>query len=432
MSNKEKKLGNAPSPEIAQRKQTKKESELSVKRLKTLIEEVPVGICTTDITGKVTYVNKTFEQASGYSREEILGRNWLELSVFDKGTVKLLLNRMREKLMGKLHSPMEIQLKRKDGERIWVSGLGQLVREHGKPVGIQIAAQDITERKQMEQEIRKESEQLETQNEELRVQAEELVAQQQELLEKTSEVERANRLKSEFMAAISHDLRTPLNVIIGFSQLMLDGVPGELNEEQRQCLEDILNSGEQLLDLVNAVLDLSKIESGKMELRLRRTDLTSVIKSLRSTMMPILIQRKQSLDIKLEKGLSLVYIDETRVRQVLLNLLGNASKFTPEGGKLEVKTVKDGDWCQVSVTDNGIGIDKKDQEQVFEAFYRVDNLEAREKGGAGLGLTIAKQIVEMHGGRIWVESEYGKGSKFTFTLPLAKGEDEKQDTDCRR
>ena len=200
---------------------------------------------------------------------------------------------------------------------------------------------------------------------------------------------------------------------------MLDGVPGAINEEQKQCLEDILSSGQHLLYLVNDVLDLSRIESGKMELRLSNTALTNVIESLRSTMLPVLAQRKQSLDVKLEKGLPLVYIDKARIKQVLLNLLSNASKFTPDGGKLEVKAVKEGDWCQVSVIDNGIGIEKEDQERIFEAFYRVNNSATREKGGTGLGLTIIKQIIEMHHGRIWVESEYGNGSKFIFTLPLA-------------
>jgi len=135
--------------------------------------------------------------------------------------------------------------------------------------------------------------------------------------------------------------------------------------------------------------------------------------------MPMLAQRKQSLDVELEKGLPLVHVDEARVRQVLLNLLRNASKFTPDGGKLEVKAVREGDWCQVSVIDNGIGIKKEDQERIFEPFYRVDDSGARERGGTGLGLTIARQIVEMHRGQIWVESEYGKGSRFIFTLPLA-------------
>ena len=136
-------------------------------------------------------------------------------------------------------------------------------------------------------------------------------------------------------------------------------------------------------------------------------------------MMTMFVQRKQSLDVKLEKGLPLIRVDEARVRQVLLNLLSNASKFTPDEGKLKVEAVREGDWCQVSVIDNGIGIEKEDQERIFEAFERVDTPLTKEKGGTGLGLAVAKQIIEKHGGQIWVESEYGKGSKFIFTLPLA-------------
>ena len=136
-------------------------------------------------------------------------------------------------------------------------------------------------------------------------------------------------------------------------------------------------------------------------------------------MMPVLAQREQSRDVSLEKGLPLVHADEGKITQVFLNLLSNASKFTPDGGNLVVKVVREGDWCQISVIDNGIGIEKEDQERIFEAFYRVDDPRAREKRGTGLGLTIAKQIIEMHGGRIWVESEYGRGTNFTFTLPIA-------------
>jgi len=239
------------------------------------------------------------------------------------------------------------------------------------------------------------------------------------LFEANEELRKATEAKSEFLAHMSHELRTPLNVIIGFSELMQDGVPGEINKEQRQCLDDILSSGKRLLDLINEVLDLSKIESGKTELRLTNIALPSVIESLRSTMMPMLAPRKQSLKVEVEEGLPPVHVDKAKVRQVLLNLLSNATRFTPDGGKLKIEAVREGDWCQVSVIDNGIGIKKEDQERMFEPFYQLDNPLTKEKGGTGLGLTLVKQIIERHGGRIWVESEYGKGSRFTFTLPLA-------------
>ncbi|MFC2001468.1 ATP-binding protein [Chloroflexota bacterium] len=238
--------------------------------------------------------------------------------------------------------------------------------------------------------------------------------------EANNELKKATLAKSEFLAHMSHELRTPLNVIIGFSELMLDGVPGRINREQRQCLNDILSSGQHLLNLINDILDLSKVESGKMELRLRNFSLSNVIESLRSVMMPILASKKQSLEVDVEGGLSLVHADKAKVSQVLLNLLGNSTRFTPAGGKLKVEVVRDKDWCRVSVIDNGIGIEKENQGSIFVPFCQLDNPLTSEKGGTGLGLTIAREIVEKHGGQIWVESEYGKGSCFSFTLPLAK------------
>jgi len=184
-----------------------------------------------------------------------------------------------------------------------------------------------------------------------------------------------------------------------------------------------MSSSKHLLDLINDVLDLSKIESGKMKLGLANISLSDVIEPLTRTMMPILAPRKQSLDIKVEEELPKVYADKAKVRQVLFNLLSNSIKFTPDGDKLKIEAVRSGDWCQVSVIDNGIGIRKEDQEQIFEPFYQQDNPLTREKSGTGLGLAVAKEIIDKQGGRIWVESEYGKGSRFTFTLPLATADE---------
>ena len=239
------------------------------------------------------------------------------------------------------------------------------------------------------------------------------------LSETNKELRKATLAKSEFLAHMSHELRTPLNVVIGFAELMLDEVPGKVNEEQRLCLNDVWGSGKHLLNLINDILDLSKIESGKMELRLRKFYLTDVLEPLRSVMMSMMTPRKQSLDIEVEEGLPPVHADKSKVRQVLFNLLSNSTKFTPDGGRLRIEAVRDGGWCQVSVIDNGIGIKKENQERMFEPFCQLDSPLTEEKGGTGLGLTIARQILEKHGGRIWVESEYGKGSRFTFTLPLA-------------
>ena len=240
------------------------------------------------------------------------------------------------------------------------------------------------------------------------------------LFEANEELMQATQAKSEFLAHMSHELRTPLNVIIGFSELLLDEVPGKINEEQRRCLNDILGGGNNLLNLINDILDLSKIESGKMELSLRNFSLSGVIEALRSVMLPILGQRDQSLDIEMEEGLPQVYADKAKVRQVLLNLLSNSTKFTPDGGKLKIEATREDERCRVSVIDNGIGIKPENQEKIFEEFCQIESPLTEEKGGTGLGLAIARQIVERHGGRIWVDSDYGQGSRFNFTLPLAK------------
>jgi signal transduction histidine kinase len=263
--------------------------------------------------------------------------------------------------------------------------------------------------------LREKNRQLDEQNQELR-------SRQRELLEKTREVEQASQLKSEFLANMSHELRTPLNSIIGFSELMLDQVPGPVNKKQRQCLEDILSSGRHLLGLIDQVLDLSKIESGRAELRLAGVALAELIESLKNTMLPILKPRRQGLTVRIEEGLPPVYADKAKLRQVFFNLLSNSSRFTPEGGRIEIEAVKKGAHCQVSVTDNGIGIKKEDQERIFEPFCQLDNAQTGGSGGTGLGLVVVKQIVEKHGGRVWVESQYGKGSRFSFTLPLAPRE----------
>ncbi len=272
---------------------------------------------------------------------------------------------------------------------------------------------EINERKRMELEIQNMNEQLEAQNKEL---------------------EKASRAKSDFLARMSHELRTPLNVIMGFTELILGQVPGKINKEQRQCLDDILTSSRDLLGLINEVLDLSKVEAGKVELKLKNIVLAEVVESVTSAMMAVLSQRRQSLDVDLDKGLPLVRADESRLRQVFFNLLSNASQFTPDGGKLRIEASKKDGWCQVRVSDNGIGIKKKDLKQIFEPFYQADSSMTRERKGTGLGLSLVKEIVEMHGGQIWVESECGKGSSFIFTLPLAsaEGSDAEEDTDCGR
>ncbi|MFC2020916.1 ATP-binding protein [Chloroflexota bacterium] len=375
---------------------------------RTLAESSPVGVYIFQ-EGKFQFVNPQFQEYNGFNRNELLSMAPYEL-VHPEDRQQARENAVAM-LRGNLISPYEFRAIGKDGEIIWALETVTSIHYKGKRATLGNFI-DITERKRMEQELQERNERLDAQNEEL-------IAQRQELIEKTEEVERATRLKSEFLANMSHELRTPLNVIIGFSELMMDGVPGKINSDQKQCLADVLASGQHLLGLINDVLDISKIESGKVELKPENVALNEVIASLTRIMMPILAPREQSLDVDIGKELPPVYADESELAQVLLNLVDNSSKFSPDGSKLKIEAVTEDGWCQVSVIDNGIGIKEEDYELVFEPFSRLDNHLARERGGTGLGLALVKQIVERYGGRIWMQSEYGKGSRFTFTLPLA-------------
>ena len=231
------------------------------------------------------------------------------------------------------------------------------------------------------------------------------------------EAEEANFLKSQFLANMSHELRTPLNAVINFAYLMSLGVDGPLTAEQQDMLNRIGDSGRHLLGLINDILDLAKIESGRIDLFLEKVYLPEVIHGVMSTAVGLTRGKSISLQVAVPDDLPLVQADRNRVRQVLLNLVSNAAKFTDEGD-ITVRAASDGEqWVTVSVTDTGIGIRPEDIPRAFSEFVQLDGHMARRTGGTGLGLPIAKKFIEMHGGQIWVESEPGKGSTFYFTLP---------------
>ena len=238
-----------------------------------------------------------------------------------------------------------------------------------------------------------------------------------ELEEKGTELEIANRHKSEFLANMSHELRTPLNAVIGFSEVLLERMFGELNDKQDEYLHDLLASGRHLLSLINDILDLSKIEAGRMELELTEFDLPQAVDNALTLVRERANRRGIALDHAIEEGVGPFRGDERKIKQVLLNLLSNAVKYTPEGGRIGVHATLDNGNVQIAVSDTGVGIAPEDQEAVFEEFRQVGD-EARKREGTGLGLALARRFVELHGGKIWVESELGQGSTFTFTLPV--------------
>jgi signal transduction histidine kinase len=238
-----------------------------------------------------------------------------------------------------------------------------------------------------------------------------------EVEEKGRQLAVASQHKSQFLANMSHELRTPLNAVLGYTELILDETFGDVPEPIRDSLERARNSGQHLLGLINDVLDLSKIEAGQLTLSLADYAMEEVTQAVATNVESLAAEKKLALRVSVPPDLPPGKGDSRRIAQVLLNLVGNALKFT-EAGEVRVGvTVEDGAFV-VSVADTGPGISEADQTKIFEEFQQADSSTTRKKGGTGLGLAIAKRIVEMHGGRIWVESSLGQGSTFRFTLPV--------------
>jgi two-component system, NtrC family, sensor kinase len=233
------------------------------------------------------------------------------------------------------------------------------------------------------------------------------------------ELAAASQHKSEFLANMSHELRTPLNAIIGFSEVLTDRMFGELNEKQEEYLKDIYASGTHLLSLINDILDLSKIEAGRMELELTDFDLPTALDNALMLVRERAQRRSLTLHKDVDAGLGQIQGDERKIRQVVLNLLSNAIKFTPEGGRIEVAAVSKDGFVEVSVSDTGVGIAPQDQEAVFQEFRQVGTAEKKAEG-TGLGLTLCRKFIELHGGKIRVKSQLGVGSTFTFTIPARR------------
>ncbi len=238
-----------------------------------------------------------------------------------------------------------------------------------------------------------------------------------EIEDKSRQLEVASQHKSEFLANMSHELRTPLNAIIGFSEVLTERMFGELNEKQDEYLQDIYASGQHLLSLINDILDLSKIEAGRMELEPEDFDLPSAIDNALTLVRERAGRRGIMLGRAIDAQVGTIRADERKVKQVLLNLLSNALKFTPEGGRIDVRATVDERLVEVSVADTGVGIAPEDQEAVFEEFRQVGAADKKVEG-TGLGLALSRKFIELHGGRIGVKSQVGSGSTFTFTIPV--------------
>lgn len=374
-------------------------------RYRLLVEQLPIIVYVNPIDkmSSTTYVSPQIQTILGYRPEE-----WLSDAEFwqkrlhpdDREAVLAAVE--RSDLTGQPFD-MEYRMLARDGHVVWFQDQTVLVQDQqGKPLYWQGLQFDITKRKQAEDEIRKLNAKLE-----------------QRVEERTKELERALRAKDEFLANMSHELRTPLNAILGLSESLTELTSGPLNEKQQKYIGMISESGNHLLSLINDILDLAKIEAGQIVLNINEADLRQICQASLRMVNELAHKKNQQVTLKMDDHLGPIWVDERRLKQILVNLLSNAVKFTPENGKLglEVETDREEKRILITVWDNGIGISESNLTRLFRPFVQLDSGLDREVSGTGLGLTLVAQMVRLHGGSVAVESQPGEGSRFTVILP---------------
>ncbi len=364
-------------------------NEEKIRILSQSVEKSPSTIVITDLNNNIEYANPTFSEITGYTREEIIGKNPRTLNSGETPheTFKVLWDTVLsgEKWHGEFHN------KKKNGELYWESASISTIKDHeGKVIRYIKVAEDITEKKRMQESLK--------------------------LAKETAET--ANRAKSQFLANMSHELRTPLNAIIGFSEVLMKENYGELNEKQADYTNDIFESGKHLLLLINDILDLSKVEANKLELKLTEFDLGDTIQNSTIMIKEKTLKHGITLSIEIDDDVKEILADERMIKQILYNLLSNAAKFTPDGGKIKIKAKLQDNEYLVTIEDTGIGIESKYEDRIFKVFEQLDSDMKRTQKGTGLGLALSKKLIELHGGKIWFKSEgKDKGTTFYFSIP---------------
>lgn len=405
--------------DITDRKKAEEAQRRSEEQLRLLLNSTAEGIYGIDPDDNCTFCNPACLSLLGYTQaDELIGKNMHRLTHHTRpdGTAfpieECRIFRAVQQGEG-AHVDDEV-LWRADGASFPAEYRAYPQHRNGRIVGAVVTFVDITERKRAEESLRNYSKSLEAAK---------------------LEAETANRAKSDFLASMSHELRTPMNAIIGFSQVLQAKYYGELNEKQVEYVTDILDSGNHLLSLINDILDLSKVEAGKMQLELSRVDITALLKNSLLMIQEKALRHGITVELNLpslSEGLEMEG-DERKLKQIMFNFLSNAAKFTPDGGKIGVSAhlvgaqdtdgkagADEGTFIEICVSDTGIGIKSEDQARIFEPFIQVQGGITDKTPGTGLGLTLTKDFVELHGGRIWVESEgLGKGSRFYVLLPVS-------------
>jgi len=366
----------------------RKKAEDKIMGLANIVESSNDAIIIKSLDGIITSWNKGAEQVYGYSAKEIIGRPILIIEPDSlKGEIEQLGEMVKQ---GKKIQHYETSRLKKDGTTINVSvSLSPIFDQSGNFVAISCIAGDITEKKIAEK-----------------------------LLKEKQMAEVANLTKSEFLATISHELRTPLNSIIGFSDMLYEQIYGELNKKQLRSVGNISKSGKHLMNLINNILDISKIEAGKMELGYKNFELASKLKMIRNILLPIAGQKNIKIEIDVDSKLRSICADEDKFVQIMYNLVDNAIKFSCENSLVKIRARKKGDLVEITVKDTGIGIKVEDQNKLFKPFSQIDSFSSRKSQGTGLGLSLVKQTVQLHGGYVWFRSNTSEGSTFAFAIPI--------------
>ena len=394
---------------IALEEKTRAQAHVNL-RYRELLEAAPDGIFEVTTEGSILTVNRVGESMFGYDPDELLGQSvdLLLPSAQRPPHSQLRRDYNRHPATRAMGRGLNLQGRRKDGSLFPVDVSLSPLHTAGVTHVITVV-RDITERKRDEEQVRRLREQH----------AEELAAANRVLEQQNRGMERANRLKSEFLASMSHELRTPLHTILGFSELLQERSAGDLNEKQQRYLGFIQQDAAHLLELINGVLDLSRIEAGRLELRKAPVDLGLCVSDAVDAIQSQAAAKAITITNYVSGPICSVQADRTRIKEILYNLLSNAIKFTPDGGAVWLRMQVEPDAATITVGDTGIGIAPEEHESIFENFYQVGISTIGVREGTGLGLAITKHLVELHGGSMSLESAPGEGSRFSFTLPIA-------------